>query len=370
MMNKTITNFSKIGLALAVGATLLSACTKDRGMIVERLPKETVGVYVLNEGSFGTANNSSITYYNIATKSTTTDFFRQQNGIPLGTNANELKQYGSKMYCVITGTNPAAKDSYVEVIDIATGKSVKRIQFFDATKGFMPRSVGFYQGKAYVSGYDGFISKIDTASLNIDSRVLVGGALEGVAIVNGKLYVANSVHINYPSANNNSISVVDLTSFQKLKDIIVNLNPTKVAATATGEVYAITNGSYLPYVAPTFERLHAMTDTKTQTYDYSLGGISINGGKGLVIAYGQSTAIKVFNLTSGVIGDNFITDNTAITSLYEITVDPLTDDVFVADAVNYAADGKLIAFTSEGKQKFEIKTGVVPKSAVFNYRYK
>jgi hypothetical protein len=362
-MNKTITNFSKTGLALLVGATLLGACTKDRGVTPERLPKETVGVYVLNEGAFGTANNSSITYYDVSSSVTVGDYFKKQNGTNLGTNANDLKQYGSKMYCVVTGATLADKDSYVEVIDIATGKSIKRIAFYDATKDYMARHVAFYKGKAFVSSYDGFITKIDTASLTIESRISVGGALDGVAIVNNKLYVANSITPIVPSTNNTLISVVDLGSFTKLKDIAVSANPTKLAATASGEIYAITEGTYIsPFIAPSLERINALTDTKTQTYSYNLSKIAINESKGLVIVYGDYPApntIKNLNVGTGALGADFVADNTAIAN----------GDVFVGDANNYGAEGNVLAFNAAGQLRFKFKTGTIPQSVVFNYSY-
>jgi hypothetical protein len=373
-MTTTITNFSRVGIALLLCSTLLTACKKDRGITIERLPKETVGVYALNEGAFGALNNSTITYYDIASSTTTKDYFKKQNNINLGSNANDLKQYGSKMYCVITGTTQAAKDSFLEVINISTGKSIKRIIFSDATNGFMPRHIAFYQGKAYISSYDGFITKVDTATLNIESRVSVGGALDGVAVFSNKLYVANSINPNFPSSNNASISVVDLNSFTKVKEIAVNVNPTKLAATVSGDIYAITNGTYSPpFLAPSLERISAMTDTKAQTYDYSLSSIAISGSIGLAIVNGNYPApniLKSINVSTGALGLEFITDNTAITSLYAITINPLNEDVFVADANNYGTEGKIVAFSSAGKKKYEFLTGAVPQTVVFNYSYK
>lgn len=372
-MNKTITNFSKVGLALLVGSTLFAACKKDRGVTLERLPKETIGVYALGEGGLDVKNSSTITYYDVASKTTTIDYFKKQNGTELGTNANDLQQYGSKMYCVITGTTVAAKDSYVEVIDIATGKSVKRIIFSDANKGYMPRHIGFYKGKAYVSSYDGFITKIDTASLNIESRISVGGALDGVTVINGKLYVANSLTPSFPSTNNAAIAVVDLNTFTKLKDITVNVNPAKLAASASGDIYVVTYGTYTPpFEAPSLERINAMTDTKTQSYNYNLSTIAINGSKGFVIAYGDYPApntIKVLNPSTGVIGSDFISGATAVTTPYHLTINPFNEDVFIGDANNYGTEGKIVAYSTSGLYKFEFKTGANPQAVVFNYSY-
>ena len=60
----------------------------------------------------------------------------------------------------------------------------------------------------------------------------------------------------------------------------------------------------------------------------------------------------------------------AIASLYAITFNPLNDDVYVADATDYTGDGRMVAFSSTGKKKFEFPTGVSPQAVVFNYSYK
>ena len=132
-MNKL--NLKKALPVLTIAILLASACTKDRSLPSDPQPFATAGVYVLCEGSFSSStnsSNSSITYYNLATSTAINDYFKTQNGTDLGSNANDLKQYGSKMYCVITGTTSSTKDSYLEVININTGKSVKRIPFSDA----------------------------------------------------------------------------------------------------------------------------------------------------------------------------------------------------------------------------------------------
>lgn len=353
------------------GAVLaLSACKKDKLPPIDPQPNATTGIYVLCEGPFGQINKSTITYYDIATKGLEKDYFKKQNGIDLGTGASALKQYGSKMYCMVTGDNSVNKDAYVEVISIATGKSLKRIPFFNDTEDFSPRNVIFHKGKAYVSGYDGFITKIDTTSLNIESRLAAGGAMEELAIVNNKLYATNSLHPYISNPINSSVSVVDLNSFTKLKEIEVSFNANKIAASPTGDLFVITRGQYSPAIAPAFEKLSSATDSKIQTYAYDLNSITIAGTKAFVITGDYPAALKTFDITNATIGADFITDGTAVNNIYGVTVNPLTNDVYVADATDYTTDGKFFCFGSDGKKKFEFATGSIPQSAVFNYSYK
>ncbi|TCD01640.1 YncE family protein [Pedobacter psychroterrae] len=370
-MNKSIFNSVRFVAAGLISLAVLSSCKKDKmkDPVGDPLPKSTLGVYVLAEGAFGRPNNSTITYYDIASKAVDKDYFKTKNGIDLGTDANDLKQYGSKMYCVVTGSAGIINDAYVEVINITTGKSIKRISFSDAIGDFHPRYIVFNKNKAYVSSYDGNISKIDTAALTIESRVKVGGALEGMAIVNNKLYVANSSHPFIIDPNNSSVSVLDLSTFTKKTEIPVSFNPTKLAAASNGDVYVITSGQYLPEIKPAFERINTISDTKTQTYDLGISALAIGANKTLAIT-NYPNLLKAIDVNTGTLNAEFITDATHITSLYALTFNPINNDIFVFDATDYSGDGKAFSFDSNGKKTLEFPTGTAPKAGVFHYSYK
>jgi hypothetical protein len=362
MMNK-LNLFALAGLLLA-----FSACKKEKLPPIEPQPNATTGVYVLCETGYGKVG--TISYYDVNANTAVQDYYKKQNGADLGINVNDLKQYGSKMYCVVTGTDKASKNSYVDVISIATGKSLKRIPFSDATSGFLPRYIAFYKDKAYVSSYDGYISKIDTAGLTIESRLQVGGALEQVAIVNGKLYVTNSDHFMYATDNKASVSVVELNTFKKSKDIAVGHNPTKISATAAGDLFVITRGNYND-ILPSFDKLSSVSDTKTGTSALDVEYLNISGNSGFVIGPYANEYLKTINISSGVPDNNFITDATAVVLPYGVTVNPLDNNVFVSDAKGYGStDGKTFCFSADGKKKFEFTTGALPQSAVFKYSYK
>lgn len=364
-LNNTLKSISFAAVLMAG----FSSCKKDKMPDIVPGPISTLGVYVLNEAYFSDVpgtNNSSISYYDIATKKVEKDYFKLQNSSSLGANANDLQQYGSKLYCVVVGTTKAAKDSYLEVMSIATGKSVKRIPLSDATEGFLPRYVVFNKDKAYVSGYDGKITKIDTASLAIESRVLVGGALEQMAVVNNKLYVVNSAHFQHGTADNASVSVVDLNTFTKLKAIPVGFNPTNISAANTGELFVITKGNYAD-IKPTVDKISTVTDTKVASSDKSsLEFLTINATKAYVVSGSYpSYFLKPFDLATMEVGLDFIKDDTKLTTPYAVTVNPLSQDIFVGDT----NASKFFCFGTDGKVKFAFDTGLMPKVAAFRYGY-
>jgi len=370
-MNKSIFNSVRFAAAGLISLAALSSCKKDKMKepVGDPLPKSTLGVYVLAEGAFGQPNNSTITYYDIATKAVDKDYFKTKNGIDLGTAASDLKQYGSKMYCVVTGDKDVANDAYVEVISIATGKSIKRIPFSSGGVDFSPRYIIFNKNKAYVSGYDGNISRIDTADLTIETQLKLNGALEEMAIVDNKLYVANSDNFQFPNANNASLSVVNLTTFTKVKDIPVGHNPTRISATTAGELFVVTKGDYAD-IKPSLDKVNTITDTKVTGVLANLEFVKITGSQSFVIGDYRDPFLKTINFSTGQLAANFVTDATAVPTPYGATVNTLNNEVVITDHNSYGAEGKAFIFNAQGVKQVEFTTGGFPQAAVFNYSYK
>ncbi|KQC00997.1 YncE family protein [Pedobacter sp. Hv1] len=363
-------------LAFVAVVLLFSSCKKDRQ--IEKAAPEisgTKGIYVLSEGLWN-RNNSTIAYYDIAKGTVEADIYSKVNATNLGETANDLQAYGSKMYCVVSGIK-GSNNSFVDVMSIATGKSLKRISFNGATNLDIPRYVTFYQNKAYVSRYDGVISRIDTATMTVDSELqLMNGTnkaavLEGITVANGKLYVTNAVN-DYASPNSlkTKVTVVDLATFKKTKDIEVGPNPSKIATAANGDVYAITWNVYGQTNKPTLVRINSITDAVTQTEEYDLGAITIAKSQAWVTKdlYSGSAEIRSLNLTTGKLGNALITDGTVVSSPYGITINPFDNTVVVSN--NAGATKTAFVFGADGKKKFSFATGEGPQTAVFNYSYK
>lgn len=370
----TMNYLKRTALGISVLAISLAGCKKDneREILLTQEVTGVKGIYILNEGVYNaTGANSSISYYDVAKKTVVKDFYNQVNGKALGKNANDLQQYGSKIYCVVTGPNDKA-ESFVDVMDVNTGKTLKRIAFNGTTAGYYPRYITFYKNKAYVSRYDGKISRIDTASLNIDAELqLKNGAdnaeaLEGVAVANGKLYVVGSAGYNYPKSLNDKVVVVDLNTFAAVKQITVNYNPAKIVATEKGDLYVISFGNY-SNINPAMQRISSTTDAVTQSEDYNLQTIAIQKDQAWMAKDIYSTpSIKSLNLTTGKLGADLITDGTAVETPYGLTINPFDNSVVVSKSdVSKAA-----VYSKEGKKLYEFETNAFPKSAAFVYTYK
>ena len=203
--------------------------------------------YVLNSGDWK-SNNSSLTKYDASSGNVVQGFFELQNGRCLGNNANDMLVYGSKMYIAVAG------ESTVEV----TGLDAKSIAQVNCNA--QPRYLAAHGGKVYISLYDGYVARLDTATLKVETKVAVGRNPEQLAVVGDKLYVANSGGMDYNTAlgYDNSVSVIDLTEFKEVKKIDVVINPAVVVPCGDA-LYVASFGDYMN-IPSTLQRIDLGSD--------------------------------------------------------------------------------------------------------------
>ncbi|MEP6751013.1 MAG: DUF5074 domain-containing protein [Bacteroidota bacterium] len=342
-------------LAFIITAFVIS-CKKDDAPVTT-LPKVTTGLYVLSEGTFN-GNNTTLSFYNLATNTPTTDFFAAANASKLGDTGNDIIIYGGKIYIVMNVS------SYVEVADARTAKEIKKIDF--KTTASVPRQPRFavgYKNKVLVSSYDGTVAVIDTTSLTVDKFITVGSNPEQVVVYGSNLYVANSGGLS--PVYDSTVSVVDLTSFTETKKITVGLNPGSITADDAGNIYVACTGDYGAH-SPKLVKISTSTGTVTKSADTAVGKIRFYNGL-LYVTGGYLGAANVRTLSTidfKQTSSNFVTDGTVVKIPYGLSIDATTGDVYVTDAVDYISSGQVFCFDKTGKKKFSfsVSPGINPNS--------
>lgn len=376
----------KILILLIVVIISFTSCQGDDPIIKEEiveLPSQTPtaveGFYLLNEGNMS-SNKASLDYYDYKTGVYKRNIYSQANPeatLGLGDVGNDIAVYGSKIYAVINNSNK------VEVMD---AKTTKRLKVIDIKNG---RYVTFGNGKVYVSSYDGeigldnntpngFVAEIDTTSLNIGRTVKVGRQPEGLAVVGQKLYVANSGGYN-PTNYERTVSVIDLKTFTKTKDIDVAINLNRLKVDSEGDIYVSSRGDYYSIASKLFV-IDSKTDLVKKTFDIACANLWIAGDQAYVIGsefnYTTFENVITYSLintkTETLLPQSFLPKSVSdlITTPYGIAVDPISFNIYITDAGDYVSPGKLYCLDKDGNTKFTVTTGDIPAHIAFKQKFK
>jgi len=341
---------------------LFSACdSKSDSPQVD--PTISTGVYVLNEGKYKN-NNASLTYYDLTTSTVTSDIFAIKNNRGLGDTGQDILKYGSKVYIAVSNS------SLIEVLNAATGVSEKTIPMLNASnQPGSPRSLAVFNGKVYITLFDGHVAQLDTTSLLVEKTISVGSNPDGIAMANNKLYVANTGGL--AAVNDSTISVIDPVSFTVTKTIKVVINPSVIKADAYGDLYVISLGNYttIPF---TLQRIDATTGKVTVIPGLKPYNMTINGDIAYLYSYDYDVNWDPTNKTyttydvknEQVVKTGFI-PSTAIAGIpYSIDINPVTKDIYIGET-DYVNTGKMNVFGQDGILKFSFATGVNPRKTIF-----
>lgn len=357
---------------------LLAAC-RDGELIVPEVEipvggatsGNVVGMYLLNESNMG-QNKCTLDYFDYTTGTYHLNIFPQRNPQivkELGDVGNDLGIYGSKLYAVINRSN------LVEVMDVRTARHIGSIEIPNC------RYITFHGGKAYVSSYagpiqidpnarPGYVAEIDTATLAINRKAIVGYQPEEMAVVNNKLYVANSGGYRAPNYDR-TVSVVDLKSFTEIKKIDVEINLHRLKADRQGNLFVTSRGNNEGQPSNLF-----MIDTKrdqvAERFDIPATNLAIAGDSIYLISYNDLTHETGYAIVDipqrKIVNRNFLAGGyeKKIAVPYGIAVNPENRDIFITDAKDYMNPGKLYRFSKDGVFIWETVTGDIPAHMAFS----
>lgn len=374
----------KLSLLVFSAALVAAACVKIEntseldsftGIDVEVGDNGSVSglrLLVLNEGAY--PNMSTLDLLDLTGKKYYADIFGQANpGVTqgIGNTGNDIDYAGGLIWVPLNGSN--------QIVGFK-GNTFKEAVRLDAE---CPRSMVSDENFAYISSYgaavyggdpvNGKVYRLDLKDNTLGS-IEVGYQPEGLAILDNKLYVANSGGYNY--VHDNRVTVINLTSFKIEKNIelpVSNLNmmrksEDKLWISTYGEstwsqdgggnwVQSISAPMALVSLKPdgtskVIEGVHADKITLSGNTLYAVGNNE-------EMTYGYDLCLyKVDTATEKVETIHFAgTDLARVGYPYCLLVNPLTQDIFVADA-SFTGDSTLYCFTKDFKEKWSVTTGV------------
>lgn len=327
------------------------------------------GVYILNEGNMG-SNKATLDFFDAGEGVYHRNIYAEANPEvikEMGDVGNDILIYGDKMYVVINASNK---------VEVLNANTVKKIKTIDIANG---RSLAAHQGNIYVSSYNGPIEidpaapkgkvyEIDTLSLEVQREVVVGYQPEEMVVQNNTLFVANSGGYRLPEYDN-TISVVDLSSFEEINQFEVAINLNKIKGDQEGNLYVNSQGNNND-IPSNLYKINSQDGTILKEYDIRISNFVIRGDKLYYIAnefnfntyqYEKSFgSLDLLNEQEEPI--DFIEEEyqEQIETPYGITVHPENGDIFITDAGNFVSTGFVYCFSPDGQLKWKTKAGNIP----------
>ena len=227
-----------------------------------------------------------------------------------------------------------------------------------------PRSMVCYDGKVYVScGYPAAILRIDTAEGRID-RILSFDSdydLEGIAVANGKIFVASSWTTNSSGTivYDNRIFVVDASSFRLTDVITVPSDPQRMVAVDDNHIL-VTCGN--GYNIPTNSVLIDASTFSVTELGREITALDVHNNLVYTYSGGYGTPATFYRLNPFVNTTDTILANCGIASPYSINC--IGDCIYVTTQDIYGGAGDVVSFSSDGTQLWSSEAGMLPSKVV------
>ena len=366
---------------------LLSGCRTDDIIIyaededigVKTIASEVVGMYLLNEGNMG-SNKCTLDYLDLSDSTIHyhRNIFAERNPgevKELGDVGNDIQIYGSRLWLVVNCSNK------VEVCRASDAVKIGKIDIPNC------RYVTFDGGYAYVSSYVGPVSvdsnaprgrvyKVDTLTLQKVDSVVVGYQPEEMAVIDGKLYVANSGGYRVPDYDH-TVSVVDLASFDEECQIDVAVNLHRCRTDQYGNLWVTSRGDYYDIQPKLYclsrghvNQMEVIADFDVPVTDLCIVGDSLYyiGSSFNYLTMENDRVMGIINVkTHDVVTTHLTTapEAAAIELPYGIIVHPQNRDFYLMDAKNYVSSGELLHFHADGTFDYKVRTGDIPAHAAF-----
>ena len=344
---------------------VLSSCTES--------PVDTVffdftgnrGVYIVNEGNF-MYGNSSLSFYDPATKRVYNQVFQARNSAPLGDVAQSMSLYGALGFIVVNNSGK------IYVINSRTGEYAGSVSGFSS-----PRYVHVVDpAKAYVTDlYSKKISIFNPKTFQITGSISVGNSKSefNQHPTEQMVQYKNLVFVNCWSYDN-KILVIDTNTDQLVDSIEVFKQPNSLVLDGENKIWVLTDGGFegnpYGYEQPGLLKIDAETLEIERTFRFSKGEHPFNL---CINPTGDTLYFLNRHVWKMAVADKKLPEKPFISSkysslyggFYSLAVDPASFEIYLGDAIDHRQNGLVYRYTTSGKLIDEFKVGISPGHFAF-----
>lgn len=312
------------------------------------------GVLILNEGNFR-GGNGSLSFYSYDSSKIYNDLFYNVNGRSLGDVPNSIEIKGDKAYIVVNNSGK------IEVIDQSSLESRATIRGL-----ISPRNIGILSDyKAYVSSlYSDSLAIINLTDFSISGYINLRRTSEAMAVAGDKVFVSNW-------AGGNEIMVISTLNDRVVDSIEVGIEPESMVLDKFGKLWVLCNGGWARQNFAKLIEINPVTNSIEKTLvfptkDASPSCLKIDGtGQTL---YFIDNGIRQLNISDIAIPSGHIIEQKTGEYFYKIGINPINNDIFVTDAVDFSQQGYVSIYTDKGTFLSKQRVGIIPGAMCFKLR--
>lgn len=340
-------------LSLISLTLIFASCVKEINPVIDGIDKTYLsgqGVFIINEGNFR-AGNGSLSFFSYDSVKLYNNVFMEANQRPLGDIPYSMGFFGGKAYIIVNNSGK------IEVADRYTMKSLATINGLDS-----PRYISFVSdSKAYVSSlYSDSVAIIDLLSNSISGYVNIKKTSESIQVLYSTAYVASW-------NEGNKIMVINTATDQVTDSIEVGYEPESMALDWNETLWVLCNGGWRREHFAELIGIDTRSNEIIKRYTFP----SINDSPTCLQIDREGKVLYFLN--NGVrrmsIYDESLPSQIIIPQLdhlfYKFGINPVNNEIFVTDAVDYVSRGKLIRYRNSGALISEYNAGIIPGTICF-----
>ena len=344
-----------LSILLTVCVSLTGCMSWDYGE-PEHFDASAHGLFIVNEGNYQ-YGNATLSYYDPEADSVSNEVFYRANAMKLGDVAQSMTIGNGLGWVVVNHSN------VVFAIDLTTFREVGRI-----TGLASPRYMTFVDAtKAYVTQlWDNRIAIVDPTTYAITGHI----EIEGMSSVSGSteqmVRIGRYIYVNCWSYQRRILKI-DTDTDEVVASLEVGYQPNSIVADSYGRLWALCDGSdgsgNVDAERPALYRIDPATMTVEATFpfyeDESPSELTINAEGNRL--YWLNDDVWAMDVAATRLPLRPVVRSRG-TIYYGLTVDPESEDIYVADAVDYQQAGRIYRFDREGNPITSFKVGITPGS--------
>lgn len=315
----------------------------------DNIESETADVLILNEGNFGWGNGS-ISYYQPQTQVVSNNVCQQaNNNVPLGDVVQSAYQFNNKIYVV------ANNSSKVEIINSSNFSSVATISGFNSPRYFLPLSLT----KAYVTDlYSNSIQVVDLTSNTITGSISTNGWTEQLLLHGDTVYSCDMT--------NNNLLIINPTNNSLIDSVKLGVEPNSIVKDKNDKLWIMCGGGFQEDNAKLI-RFNPQNRTIEATFIFS----NINQSPSSLVMdnkkehlYFLNSNVYRMDISATSLPSSVLINNNSNT-FYGLGVDPVNEEIYVADAIDYVQSGIVFRYSANGSLIHQFNVGIIPGNFLF-----